>query len=413
MKFSYLFIALILAACASDNTSITYPNQHRVTNPLGNPTNPTRPFENSIGTYNAKYTGMISRTENQISDYIKYRLNNWDLYHPNVGKNISRTDIANAAVWLTGAQWTEAEIKQHFAGNSTLMQMAMWVVDNRLHSCISGDNPEKCFVKWRTVNADYYNNIADEIRKNTTPLSAANATFMATNDAKIKFIVDTDGRINGATVTENGTDTKYEIFTHVHSDDDYVMLDKLSYDSAGKELGLSYSDFGTYSIQRDKIDRQTEEETSETILSDIPFAGGYASQKIDPGKITTGLHFAGRAVGTAQDSKNIVDLDGTANLNFDKNTGTSLLSASFKDWYDIYVKDDGTISFTNYTNKNDLVKLGAAPNDNGIITATGAQMNVGYYGPAPDTSIPTEATGTVQYTENTSGVKMDIAFGVK
>lgn len=53
------------------------------------------------------------------------------------------------------------------------------------------------------------------------------------------------------------------------------------------------------------------------------------------------------------------------------------------------------------------------PDSNGIITASGAKMDVGYYASKPDTGVPTEATGLVQYTETASGVKMDIAFGAK
>ena len=43
------------------------------------------------------------------------------------------------------------------------------------------------------------------------------------------------------------------------------------------------------------------------------------------------------------------------------------------------------------------------------LTGASGNMNVGYYGPS---GTPTEATGTVQYTEP-DGMKMDVAFGIK
>lgn len=195
--------------------------------------------------------------------------------------------------------------------------------------------------------------------------------------------------------------------TNKFTNDDSI----LTYKSIGKELGLSYSDFGTYTIIKEQIDINTETETKETVLDNAIFAGGYDSHKIAMSDIASNVNFTGQAVGNASDSQHTVNLDGTATLSFDKESGTSTLGASFNNWYDIQVTDNGAIEFSNYTNTNNLVKLDAAPDDNGIITDTGAKMDVGYYGPHPDAGIPTEATGLVQYQENTSGVKMDIAFG--
>ncbi|MDE5615659.1 MAG: hypothetical protein K2I81_02395 [Alphaproteobacteria bacterium] len=148
-------------------------------------------------------------------------------------------------------------------------------------------------------------------------------------------------------------------------------------------------------------------------MADTPLAGGYASHKIKKSDIANDVHFTGQAVGNARNSEHIVDLSGTATLAFDKESGTSTLGASFNNWYDIQVADNGAIEFSNYTNKNNLLKLDAAPDSDGVITDTGAKMDVGYYAPKPDTGVPTEATGLVQYTEAASGIKMDIAFGTK
>lgn len=415
-KISRLVLLCILSACNSNNKSVDYGYQTRPTNPLGSPTNPTRPFENSIIKDNEKITGMISRGESQVSDYIKYRLNEWDTYNPNTGQDISYADIANAALWLTDASKTKSDIEQKFADNITLMHMALYVIDNRLNSCFArGDvgHAATCFTNWRDNFKTQFNEISAEIQKNTTRLNVADAEIAATNNAQIKFIVDTDGRITGATVTENGTDTKYNAWAHVSSDDKYAILNKLSYNSIGKEMGLSYSDFGTYSIEREKFDKETDAKTSETLLSDTPFAGGYASQKIAKTDIVSDIDFTGRAIGNASNNENSVKLDGLAYLSFDKSTGTSTLDASFSNWYDISVNDNGEITFSNYSEPNGLVKLDTAPDDKGVITDTGAKMDVGYYAPNPNTGIPTEATGLIQYTEKSSGVKMDVAFGAK
>lgn len=110
---------------------------------------------------------------------------------------------------------------------------------------------------------------------------------------------------------------------------------------------------------------------------------------------------------------NTIYLNDNATLKFEKETGHSTLSASFHNWYDINVKDNGEIELSNYTNEKDMVKLSAPENANGTITDAGAKMNVGYFAPVPATGIPTEAAGLVQYTENASGIKMDLSFGAK
>lgn len=414
-RIFFLAFVCILSACNSNNGSRTYGYQTRP-HSIGGPTNPTRPFDNSVINSNAIITGMVSRNDAQIADYIKYRLNEWDFYNPNTGSDIQNIDIANAALWLTDGTKTNAEIEQKFADNITLLHMALYVIDNKLNSCFSNasvSSAATCFTNWRDKNKTAFDSISKEIFLNATPINVADAQMVAANDAQIKLIVGSDGRISGATVTENGVTTKYNAWANLSNNEQYAILDKLSYASVGKVLGLSYSDFGTYSIEREKIDKQTNTESTEIILSDIPFAGGYNSHEIAKSDIENNVHFEGRAVGNATKDTQRVYLVGDATLDFDKTTGTSTLDASFYNWYDIIVKDNGEIEFSNYTNPNGLVKLDAVPDSHHIITDSGAKMNVGYYAPKPDTGMPTEATGLVQYTETASGVKMDVAFGAK
>ena len=107
-------------------------------------------------------------------------------------------------------------------------------------------------------------------------------------------------------------------------------------------------------------------------------------------------------------------MDGNVRLNFDNVTGVSTLDATFENWYDIFVKDDaaGTIEFSNYKNKDNIVKF---KEDNSLekIVNHRANMVIKYYGQDPEKSIPTEAVGSVKFKEDLSNIKMDIAFGVK
>lgn len=182
------------------------------------------------------------------------------------------------------------------------------------------------------------------------------------------------------------------------------------YDSLGKELGLSYSNFGTYKI--DKINVVGEQNN---ISENIPFIDVNVANRIDTSNIATNVNFTGRAVGQASSNSAKVSLDGEATLRFDSASGISSLGATFENWYDINVQDNatGTIVFSNYKNKEDLVKFGTQPDANGDIIMSGANMDVNYYAPKPENGIPTEANGLLQFQEHESGIKLDIAFGAK
>lgn len=182
------------------------------------------------------------------------------------------------------------------------------------------------------------------------------------------------------------------------------------YDSLGKELGLSYSNFGTYKI--DKINVVGEQNN---ISENIPFIDVNVANRIDTSNIATNVNFTGRAVGQASSNSAKVSLDGEATLRFDSASGISSLGATFGNWYDINVQDNatGTIVFSNYKNKEDLVKFGTQPDANGDIIMSGANMDVNYYAPKPENGIPTEANGLLQFQEHESGIKLDVAFGAK
>ncbi|HIU65186.1 MAG TPA: hypothetical protein IAC63_00910 [Candidatus Enterousia avicola] len=422
MRRILLFISLlVLSACADNGGSIDYPYKDREYNSLGWPTNPTTPFKNTVVESNSKVTGMLSRTENITEDYITYRLNSWSVYNPNIGNRIPLMDIANAAAWLTDGERTVQEIEQYFGKNLTLMHMAVYVVDNRLNRCFNGAGvgaAAECFVEWRNEFPNEFSNISQEIKENTTSLNAGDAVLNAVDGAKIKFIVDDEtGMIVGATLNKEGVSQSYnnrgeggEFYNIVLKDDDFLKQ-SLMYNSIGKTLGLSYSDFGVYSQAESK--ELAENSSIQVLVATVPFAGGYSEHSIAPENIAHDVEFKGAAIGTASSGDEVVNLVGDATLGFNKETGISTLGATFDDWYDVVVKNDssGTIEFTNYENQNNVAKFNG--DIEGDFSATGAKMTVGYYASMPETGVPTEATGLVSFEEPDSGVKMNIAFGGK
>ena len=422
MRRILLFISLLmLSACADNGGSIDYPYKDREYNSLGWPTNPTTPFKNTVVESNSKVTGMLSRTENITEDYITYRLNSWSVYNPNIGNRISLMDIANAAAWLTDGERTVQEIEQYFGKNLTLMHMAVYVVDNRLNRCFNGAGvgaAAECFVEWRNEFPNEFSNISQEIKENTTSLNAGDAVLNAVDGAKIKFIVDDEtGMIVGATLNKEGVSQSYNNrgeggeFYNIVLKDDKFLKQSLMYNSIGKTLGLSYSDFGVYSQAESK--ELAENSSIQVLVATVPFAGGYSEHSIAPENIAHDVEFKGAAIGTASSGDEVVNLVGDATLGFNKETGISTLGATFDDWYDVVVKNDssGTIEFTNYENQNNVAKFNG--DIEGDFSATGAKMTVGYYASMPETGVPTEATGLVSFEEPDSGVKMNIAFGGK
>ncbi len=419
MKWNHIIALLFaLSACGGNTDSRSYPYQDRPHNPMGTPQNPTQPFENPASESNAKITSMISHNDAQISDYINYRLNEWNLYNGDKGKDISRTDIADAVLFLLDKNKSVSDIEQHLGKNSTLFHMAAYVINNPLNSCFSGTgNPAQCFVDWRDKMADDYfdQNIASPIYENIINLNIQDAKFASIDGTQINFIINDTGQITSANITNDANTNTYQNhngnnFYNIKIDGDEFIQDVFTYNSIGKDLGLSFSDFGTYDILTKNQDTG---DVTQHIATDVPFAGGYESQQIVD--IANDVQFTGRAVGTASNENQVVDLAGNATLNFDKDSGISTLGAQFDNWYDIVVKNDdtGSITFTNYKNAYDQVKLDSTPDADGVISSTGAKMDAHYYGYVPESGIPTEAAGLVQWTESPGGAKMDIAFGAK
>ena len=233
----------------------------------------------------------------------------------------------------------------------------------------------------------------------------------------MKFKIDDTGEIIGMTLTRDSGDVDLaklrDSRTFYGSDIENGRVLELDYVSDAKQMGLSYSDFGLINI----VSSMDGDQRVDVFL--MPFAGGYDDKKIAVADIDSDMTFTGRATGRVQKNGNVMQLKQDENrpttLTFDSQSQTSTLNANFNNWYDVVVDSTGAISFTDYKNNNDGgtyidMQLATTANDDGVITANGANMNVGYYGPS---TTPTEATGTVQFTETgvDNGIQMDMAFG--
>ena len=362
---------------------------------------------------------MHSRSELQVRNWIGFKLQGFNPTGFDVISADDYIDVANLANQITTAN--AAQIKSAYATDSNILWAAMAVLNRSLAaSCFdatSGANTAECLVNWRNNNTAVFDTSRTELADNAIVLTVDNATLTATNDYKMKFTLDGDGEIIGMTLTRDSGDVILDKLgdssTFYGSDIENGRVLELAYDSLGKEMGLSYSDFGLINI----LSSMDGDQRVDVFL--MPFAGGYDDKKIAVANIDTDMTFSGRATGRVAKGAHIVQLQQDAarptTLTFDTQSKTSTLNANFKNWYDVTVDSTGAISFTDYKDNEPGgtpidMQLAATPNDDGVITANGANMNVGYYGPS---TTPTEVTGTVQFTETgvDNGVQMDMSFG--
>lgn len=415
---SLVLVSGLLTGCLESGSGTAQYNPYK-DRPNIKPPIQTPEYDDTVADANALITGMHSRTELQVRNWIGFKLQGFNPTGFDVISADDYIDVANLANQITTAN--AAQIKSAYATDSNMLWAAMAVLNRSLAaSCFdatSGANTAECLVNWRNNNTAVFDTSRTELADNAIVLTVDNATLTATNDYKMKFTLDGDGEIIGMTLTRDSGDVNLKKF----GDSDFYGPDnenktvlELAYDSFGKEMGLSYSDFGLIDITSSMGDEQTQ--TPDEFS--VPFAGGYATRQIDVAKIDTDMTFSGRATGRVAKGAHIVQLQQDAarptTLTFDTQSKTSTLNANFKNWYDVTVDSNGAISFTDYKDSNPggtpIDMRLAATADDGVITAKGANMNVGYYGPS---TTPTEVTGTVQFTETgvDNGVQMDMSFG--
>ena len=415
---SVVLVSGLLTGCLESGSGTAQYNPYK-DRPNIKPPIQTPEYDDTVADANALITGMHSRSELQVRNWIGFKLQGFNPTGFDVISADDYIDVANLANQITTAN--AAQIKSAYATDSNILWAAMAVLNRSLAaSCFdatSGANTAECLVNWRNNNTAVFDTSRTELADNAIVLTVDNATLTATNDYKMKFTLDGDGEIIGMTLTRDSGDVILDKLgdssTFYGSDIENGRVLELAYDSLGKEMGLSYSDFGLINI----LSSMDGDQRVDVFL--MPFAGGYDDKKIAVAYIEKDMSFSGRATGRVAKGAHIVQLQQDAarptTLTFDTQSKTSTLNANFKNWYDVTVDSTGAISFTDYKDNEPGgtpidMQLATTPNDDGVITANGANMNVGYYGPS---TTPTEVTGTVQFTETgvDNGVQMDMSFG--
>jgi len=142
----------------------------------------------------------------------------------------------------------------------------------------------------------------------------------------------------------------------------------VKYNSLGNSAKLRYSDFGNIDV-------------GNTLPGWLAmFIGGYEAKRIDPAAVDSTKTFNGHATGSVIALRNnqegkAIELDDTnAKLTFDKTTGTSTMTATFGNWYNVaYTENHGTnaksITYSDYTYQPDADEI-AGMSDEQIATAT-------------------------------------------
>lgn len=397
-SLSLLCSAVLLSGCLETGSGTPQHNPFKDRPNYGADINITKPYADTVAKENAKITNMYSRNAAMINDWVSYKLSG-SKFDVNESEYPGIIKIAQSLITASASDINSVD--------SDLLSPAMALLDSSMRrACASAENIGDCIVNWRENNAIQFATSANTLMNYTTELTVDNATLTATNGYQMKFTIDPDtGEIDGMTLTRDSGDVDLaklgDSGTFYGSDIENGRVLELDYVSDAKQMGLSYSDFGLINIQSSMdSDHQVDAWL-------VPFAGGYDDKKIAVADIVSDMTFTGRAVGTATKGDDSINLDGTATLNFKTgDTPTSELAANFDNWYNVTITQNGDAPNANFV-------FSGNPTETDVIltntTGTGT-MNVGYYGPAGS---PTEATGTVQFTETgvDNGVKMDMSFG--
>lgn len=380
-KIPFLLVCVgFLAACTDGGT----PSTGHMLRPDGTPGE--RPFVDETRNNNKNVTNMIVTNKSQAITAVTRGLSGY----AGPKDSTKYADVAELAVQIASGTATETNFS-----DEAVWKPALYVVSPLLYKkCAGNGDIAGCIKAWRTEYETIAAQRLNTMLENFDVIDISDASFQSTANTELKFTVDKDGNIDSISVgdTEYVRDGMGNIFTNGNKKLEYVT-------GAPRDdkLKLSYSDFGMYYVTENGNTGR-----------DIPFAGGYASRKInDITKIKKSLTFNGNAVGFVYDADSSMNLrDGQAELTFNKENQTTSLSVNFSNWYDVTVTKDSSGTTDIEFNKSPNEAFDFKPNSE---TPGSANMNVGYYGPA---GTPTEATGTVTYRQ-TDGINMDMAFGVK
>lgn len=394
MKKSVSLVAILaLAACGSDGSPSGNGNlrsNYHGRDQIG-------AFPNDAVDSNNNITRVMSRTDAQRADFVKYRLglNGYDNIPTQESDLLA---IANAAFSIaaimpdiTKDDNTGVAMPSY---DENVLRAALSVIMKDMGACATATDVKNCIRELKNTS-DFSNRVKQVYANTEANLTADKLNFKRNDgsDAKFTFVIDdTSGKITGVKLDDTTTYTREKnVFKNGDKTLTYVSgMDALS--------PLMYSDFGKYTI------------TDGTTTSAQMFYTGYDDKKIEPSNIefvgaeTTAV-FKGRAVGTVENATASQDLNGRAELMLNKSDKSGQLKAFFDNWYDVTVSTNNNISFDNF--QGDAAYKFATSGDGAA--HSGATFNVEYYG--MHEKQPTEAVGGAKYDEG--DIKFNMAFGVK
>ena len=394
MKKSVSLVAILaLAACGSDGSPSGNGNMrsnYHTRDQIG-------AFPNVAVESNNNITRVMSRTDAQRADFVKYRLdlNGYDNIPTQEADLLA---IANAAFSIaaimpdiTKDDNTGVAMPSY---DENVLRAALSVIMKDMGACATATDVKNCIRELK--NTSGFSSRVKQVYANTEAnLTADKLNFKRNDgsDAKFTFVIDdTSGKITGVKLDDTTTYTRDKnVFKNGDKTLTYVSgMDALS--------PLMYSDFGKYTI------------TDGTTTSAQLFYAGYDDKKIKADDIVfTGAEttavFKGRAVGTVENATASQDLNGRAELLLNKSDKSGQLKAFFDNWYDVTVSTNNNISFDNF--QGDAAYKFATSGDGAA--HSGATFNVEYYG--MHEKQPTEAVGGAKYDEG--DIKFNMAFGVK
>lgn len=388
MKKSVSLVAILaLAACGGDGSPSGNGNlrsNYHGRDQIG-------AFPNVAVESNNNITRVMSRTDAQRADFVKYRLtlNGYDNVpdDPAVLKTIA--DNAFKIAKIINGDTTES-----MPTDNNILRPALFVFSKDMGACATATDIAKCVNDLKSAS-DFSSRVKQVYANTEANLTADKLNFKRNDgsDAKFTFVIDdASGKITGVKLDDTTTYTRDKnVFKNGDKTLTYVSgMDTLS--------PLMYSDFGKYTI------------TDGTTTSAHLFYAGYDDKKIEPSNIVfTGAEttavFKGRAVGTVENATTSQDLNGRAELMVSTSDKSGQLNAFFDNWYDVTVNTNNKISFDNF--QGDAAYKFATSGDGAA--HSGATFNVEYYG--MDKKEATEAVGGAKYDEG--DIKFNMAFGVK
>lgn len=392
MKKSVSLVAILaLAACGSDGSPSGNGNlrsNYHGRDQIG-------AFPNDAVESNNNITRVMSRTDAQRADFVKYRLtlNGYDNIPTQESDLLA---IANAAFSIaaimpdiTKDDNTGVAMPSY---DENVLRAALSVIMKDMGACATAADVKNCIRELKNTS-DFSSRVKQVYANTEANLTADKLNFKRNDGAvnNLKFAIDEKGKI--ISVVLDGA-------TYARDKNVFKNGDKtLTYVSGMDALSpLMYSDFGKYTI------------TDGTTTSAHLFYAGYDDKKIEPSNIVfTGAEttavFKGRAVGTVENATASQDLNGRAELLLNKSDKSGQLKAFFDNWYDVTVSTNNNISFDNF--QGDAAYKFATSGDGAA--HSGATFNVEYYG--MHEKQPTEAVGGAKYDEG--DIKFNMAFGVK